>query len=1379
MSVSHNSIPLCELDSHADTCAFGKHCTVLETYNHTLSVSGFDKSLGSLSNVKVAKVAVAFDCQLTMKSYILIFDQVLYIPSMEHNLLCVDQLRDNDLIVNDVPLQRLKPQERNSRSHSIIDKVSGLHIPMEFSKPISSFPCRKPDLTEIYDDINHLQVQMTSPVPWEPYDAESSRVEQSLRRQHQGDTAIHRIYSLKTSDRTYKSVCHESLPTSLEGKVHCTMAGVKTDGKSHLIQPDHLARRWRISLECARRTLQKTTQRAVRDWTNVTGSRRFRPTQFQLEYPRLRADFWADVKQGPCVSIEGNKYVAVYAAACQWARGYGLKSESDVSGSLKNLFRDVGFPRVLRPDDAESLTGGEFKRVANKAQVPIHPSEPYHPDQNLAEDCIREASRMYVRFMTSRGIPKAFWDRVFIYCLELRSHMVLGHSRQDGECGATVITGNTSDISHLADFSIYDWCWALSPTSSTQENKQLCRWLGPSFSVGGSLCYACASARGRILHRSSVIPLNIEERNSDDVKTMKRRFTDELHNRLKNSDPIAVDSELFSTDAEADAKYIRPLNAKDDTPQFERYEDDHMEPFIEAPSEEDQQQEFDKYVGVKVRKNEDGIDYFGVVKGRKRRADGTMVGTYNERSVLDTAIYEIEWHDYAGKKSGTAAYRANEVIEAMLMNVDDEGNSMLHIREFVNHEKENSALHADDGHIVVNGKRVPRRTTKGWKMCAEVQGGETEWMDLKIAKEAYPIQVAEYAVANKLVSEPAFAWWVPYTLRKRDRVLKIVKRRALTRRKKEKFGLELPASGPKGVHRAIEIDAETGTNHWSDAMNKEVKTVLPALRILEENESVPPGYTLIELMTVFDVKMDLTRKARICARGDQTDPPLSVTYASVVTRESIRLGFLLASLNRVDILSADIAGAYLNAKCAEKIYTVLGEEFGDLKGRTAIVVKALYGLKSSAFAWRSTLSKTLKEEMEFVQCRGDMDVWRKPAVKKNGEKYYEYIFVYVDDLMAVSENPRAILNKLGSHYLLKPDSIAEPTTFLGATISKRFLDDSDDYPTWTIGSSKYLVEALRVVKSRINDSKYNLSLKSKVSATLPSGYKPELDSTNFVDDETGIFYMQLIGILRWLVELGRIDVCAEVSMMSAYNAMPRVGHFHAVLHLFAYLQTNANKEIAMDSKYQDHLPHLEKAEWAEFYPWAKDELPPDMPKALGRAVKFLMFVDASHASNLVTRQSRTGVIIYVNRAPILWYSKKQNSVETSSFGSEFAALKTGVELFEGLRYKLQMMGVPIDGYCHTCVDNNSVVMNTSRPESTLKKKSNSVAYHYVRSKCAADLIRITWEGTKTNVADMLTKIHSGPERKRIADMVMYECKLLSELKAEIKAMCVRFFLRPE
>ncbi|CAJ1965871.1 unnamed protein product [Cylindrotheca closterium] len=123
-------------------------------------------------------------------------------------------------------------------------------------------------------------------------------------------------------------------------------------------------------------------------------------------------------------------------------------------------------------------------------------------------------------------------------------------------------------------------------------------------------------------------------------------------------------------------------------------------------------------------------------------------------------------------------------------------------------------------------------------------------------------------------------------------------------------------------------------------------------------------------------------------------------------------------------------------------------------------------------------------------------------------------------------------------FVLKPDLIKEPTTYLGATISKHKLD-GDDYFTWAIGSEAYLQESLRVVKKRI--APMQLTLKKKVYSTLPTGYKPELDSTPFVHDDTAIFYMQLIGILRWLVELGRIDVAAEVSMLLSYNAMPREG----------------------------------------------------------------------------------------------------------------------------------------------------------------------------------------------------------------------------------------------
>ncbi len=90
----------------------------------------------------------------------------------------------------------------------------------------------------------------------------------------------------------------------------------------------------------------------------------------------------------------------------------------------------------------------------------------------------------------------------------------------------------------------------------------------------------------------------------------------------------------------------------------------------------------------------------------------------------------------------------------------------------------------------------------------------------------------------------------------------------------------------------------------------------------------------------------------------------------------------------------------------------------------------------------------------------------------------------------------------------------------------------------------------------------------------------------------------------------------------------------------------------------------------------------------------------------------------------MWYSKRQNTVETSTFGSEYIATRIAVELIEGLRYKLRMLGIPIEGPANVYCDNNSVVINSSKPESVLKKKHNSIAYHCVQEAVAANTIRI-------------------------------------------------------
>ena len=111
-----------------------------------------------------------------------------------------------------------------------------------------------------------------------------------------------------------------------------------------------------------------------------------------------------------------------------------------------------------------------------------------------------------------------------------------------------------------------------------------------------------------------------------------------------------------------------------------------------------------------------------------------------------------------------------------------------------------------------------------------------------------------------------------------------------------------------------------------------------------------------------------------------------------------------------------------------------------------------------------------------------------------------------------------------------------------------------------------------------------------------------------------------------------------------------------------------------------------------------------------------------------------------NCSLIYWTSKKQTSVESSSFGSEFIAMKQCCEYVRGLRYKLRMMGIPCQGPAYIQGDNQSVLANTSIPDSTLKKKSQSIAYHFVREGAARDEWRTSYINTHENEADLLTKL---------------------------------------
>ena len=301
---------------------------------------------------------------------------------------------------------------------------------------------------------------------------------------------------------------------------------------------------------------------------------------------------------------------------------------------------------------------------------------------------------------------------------------------------------------------------------------------------------------------------------------------------------------------------------------------------------------------------------------------------------------------------------------------------------------------------------------------------------------------------------------------------------------------------------------------------------------------------------------------------------------------------------------------------------------------------------------------------------------------------------------------------------------------------------------WAFGSSQYVQAAVKNVeeylerRQRAGDNMF--SMPKRADTPLPSAYRPELDVTPELNASDASYYMSLIGVLRWIVELGRVDICLECSLMSSHLALPRKGHLDNVLRIFSHLRSHHNAELVFDpSDPVIDESDFERRDWtsSEFgHVDGKEAISTEMPEPRGQGFIMRSKVDADHAADTTTRRSRTGFFVWLNCSLIYWSSRKQTSVETSSFGSEFIAMKQCCEYLRGLRYKLRMMGIPCEGPAHVFGDNQSVLANTTMPESTLKKKSQSIAYHFVREGSDRDEWRTVYVNTHLNEADLLTKL---------------------------------------
>ena len=464
--------------------------------------------------------------------------------------------------------------------------------------------------------------------------------------------------------------------------------------------------------------------------------------------------------------------------------------------------------------------------------------------------------------------------------------------------------------------------------------------------------------------------------------------------------------------------------------------------------------------------------------------------------------------------------------------------------------------------------------------------------------------------------------------------------------------------------------------YWRDALKLEMKNVEVAFDIKDDDYHIPPAFQHIACHLVFDIKMgSLKRKVCLVAGGHTMEPPAAITYASVVSHELVRIALTVAALNNLRVMTADIQNAYLNSPCDEKIWTILGPEWGpDQEGKKAIIVRALYRLKSAGASFRAHLAGCMNN-IGYTSCLADPDVWLRPNTKSDGSTIYEYILIYTDDFLAIGLDPKLVLNQVNGYCKLKEGSIGPPNIYLGAKLHA-FINP-DGKMIWTQSSSAYVLEAVKNTEAWCD--KNDMRLLSHCNTPMLTGYQAELDTTPLLSHEQANWYQSAIGALRWAIELGRVDINTEVSILASQMAMPREGNLVAVLRIFGYLKRHHNSRIAFNPTYPkiDH-DSFPQHEWQQFYGKVKELILLNAPEAQGQPIVIRFFVDADHAGDHMTCWSRTGFICFINRSPIIWYSKKQGGIEGATFGSEFMAVKTAVEVNYGHRYKLRMMGIPID-----------------------------------------------------------------------------------------------------
>jgi hypothetical protein len=505
-----------------------------------------------------------------------------------------------------------------------------------------------------------------------------------------------------------------------------------SDERHSAITAADLSERWGIGLAQATNTIKVTTHQLGKRSAILPLSRRYKADRV-FERPLLRGHFYTDTVDGRCKSLDGNSYAQLFATKDLFVAVYPMGSKSLAGEGLQQFIHDYGRPEHLTFDGSKEQTGSktEFMRNIRQYSIAHKVTEPNRPNHNHAEGVIREVRKKWFRIMMKKKVPARLWDYGFRWVCEIQNRTSNTSRGLNGRCPLEKITGESVDITEYLDVGFYDWIW-LKENASLGETK-LGRWLGVSHHVGPLMSYWILSQEGQIMSRTTVKRVTNLELTTDENVARIREFNTSIASKIGDATQFIDHGKGHPNDWAAADEFDEDFNNEFHNVSGDTKDGDSTHDF--TPDVMD-----DTYLNMELALPPGGGEVeFARVKKRLRDKNGLPIGTANDNPILDSRMYEVEFHD-----GYTTSLAANVIAENLFSQVDPEGNCHALFDDIIDYRTNDQVLALKDATIITSsGTSRKKPTTAGWELLIQWKDGSTSWVTLKEAKHSYPVQVAE------------------------------------------------------------------------------------------------------------------------------------------------------------------------------------------------------------------------------------------------------------------------------------------------------------------------------------------------------------------------------------------------------------------------------------------------------------------------------------------------------------------------------------------------------------------------------------------------------------------------------------------------------------